>query len=135
MQRVIVNNPMKLQDDTRIKFIWHQQTQESRTALLGSNLLRLPRSLTSTGELSDFRQSRAAGDSGEFSARGTFPCRCEQEPHGAPTGSTRAAGQPLRLKSKPWIPFPDPLSWAWPPPSLRAWVSLYTAVPFKIQQT
>lgn len=48
---------MKLQDDTQIKFIWHQQTQESRTALLGSNLLRLPRSLTSPGELSDFRQS------------------------------------------------------------------------------
>lgn len=67
MQRVIVNNPMKLQDGTRIKFIWRQQTQESRTALLGSTLLRLARSLTSPGELLDFQQSgsqRAADDSG-----------------------------------------------------------------------
>lgn len=52
---------------------------------------------------------------------------------GVPAGRTQAAGQPLYLKSKHWIPFLDTLSWAWPPPSFRAWVSLCTAVSFRTQ--
>ena len=80
------------------------------------------RSLTSPGSSPDVRQSgsrRAARDPGGSSACGPSPCGCEQEPHGAPAGSTRAAGQPWRLKSKPWTPCPEPLCSAWAPTQPR----------------
>ena len=44
---------------------------------------------------------------------------------GAPAKRQQAAGQPLYLKSKHWIPFPDSLSWAWPSLSFRP-LSVFT---------